>query len=116
LSSNTSLGDLREVLRAAGARPRHELLLLRAWVRGLPLDAFAQDEDARLPRAVQAALPALTAKFAELVTVRSEHRGADASTRFLLALGDGRTIESVLLPGDGVCVSTQVGCAVGCVF
>ena len=34
----------------------------------------------------------------------------------LLALGDGRTIESVLLPGDGVCVSTQVGCAVGCMF
>src|SRR5690606_8939500 len=27
-----------------------------------------------------------------------------------------QTIESVLLPGDGVCVSTQVGCAVGCVF
>ena len=61
-------------------------------------------------------MPALTATLAELVTVRSEHRGADASTRFLLALGDGRTIESVLLPGDGVCVSTQVGCAVGCVF
>ena len=46
----------------------------------------------------------------------SEHRGADESMRFLLALDDGRTIESVLLPGDGVCVSTQVGCAVGCVF
>jgi len=116
VSSGTSLGELRDALRAAGARPRHETLLLRAWVRGLPLDAFAQDEDARLPRALQTALPALTAKLAELVTVRSEHRGADASTRFLLALGDGRTIESVLLPGDGVCVSTQVGCAVGCVF
>ena len=62
------------------------------------------------------ALPALTARFAGLVAVRSEHRGADGSTRFLLALDDGRTIESVLLPGDGVCVSTQVGCAVGCVF
>jgi 23S rRNA (adenine2503-C2)-methyltransferase len=36
--------------------------------------------------------------------------------RFLLGLEDGRTIESVLLPGDGVCVSTQVGCAVGCTF
>jgi 23S rRNA (adenine2503-C2)-methyltransferase len=116
LSSGTSLGDLREALRAAGARPRHETLMLRAWVRGLPLDAFAQGEDVRLPRALQGALPALAAKFAELVTVRSEHRGADTSTRLLLALEDGRTIESVLLPGDGVCVSTQVGCAVGCVF
>ena len=90
--------------------------MLRAWVRGLPLDAFAQDEDARLPRVLQSALPGVSAKFAGLVAVRSEHRGGDASTRFLLGLSDGRTIESVLLPGDGVCVSTQVGCAVGCVF
>ncbi|HUQ50832.1 MAG TPA: RNA methyltransferase [Gammaproteobacteria bacterium] len=116
MSASTSLADLRAALRAAGARPRHETLLLRAWVRGLPLDGFAQSEDARLPRLLQHALPALTAQFAALVTVRSEHRGTDSSTRLLLALGDGRTIESVLLPGDGVCVSTQVGCAVGCVF
>jgi 23S rRNA (adenine2503-C2)-methyltransferase len=116
LSTSTSLTGLRESLRAAGARPRHETLILRAWVRGLPLDAFAQSEDARLPRVLQDALPALSAQFAGVVTVRSEHRGTDASTRLLLALDDGRTIESVLLPGDGVCVSTQVGCAVGCVF
>jgi 23S rRNA (adenine2503-C2)-methyltransferase len=51
-----------------------------------------------------------------LARVLSEHPGADHSLRFLLRLDDGRTIESVLLPGDGVCVSTQVGCAVGCVF
>src|SRR6185436_18831860 len=29
---------------------------------------------------------------------------------------DGLTVESVLLLRDGLCVSTQVGCAVGCVF
>jgi 23S rRNA (adenine2503-C2)-methyltransferase len=92
------------------------MLMLRAWVRGLRLDGFAQTEDARLPRVLQAALPDLTAMFDGLLKVRSEHRGSDASTRLLLSLGDGRTIESVLLPGDGVCVSTQVGCAVGCVF
>jgi len=116
VSSDTSLRGLRDELRAAGARPRHETLMLRAWVRGLPLDAFAQREDSWLPLPLRGALPALTARFAGLVAVRSEHRGADASTRFLLTLDDGRTIESVLLPGDGVCVSTQVGCAVGCVF
>ena len=31
-------------------------------------------------------------------------------------LADGQTVESVLLPRDGVCVSSQVGCAVGCRF
>jgi 23S rRNA (adenine2503-C2)-methyltransferase len=48
--------------------------------------------------------------------VLSEHRGADDSLKLLLRLRDGKTIESVLLPRDGVCVSTQVGCAVGCTF
>ena len=56
--ADTSLHGLREALRAAGARPRHETLMLRAWVRGLPLDAFAQSEDTQLPRALHGALPA----------------------------------------------------------
>jgi len=90
--------------------------MLRAWVRGLPLDAFAQSEDAQLPLKLRRAYPKLALRFATLVGVLSEHRGADASLKLLLGLEDGKTIESVLLPGDGVCVSTQVGCAVGCTF
>jgi 23S rRNA (adenine2503-C2)-methyltransferase len=108
--------ELREQLRVAGARPRHETLALRAWSRGLRLDAFAQREDAWFPGALKRALPALQASIDALVTVRAAHPGADGSERLLLALRDGQTIESVLLPGDGVCVSTQVGCAVGCRF
>ena len=33
-----------------------------------------------------------------------------------MELADGQMVESVLLPRGGLCVSTQVGCAVGCVF
>ena len=116
MSSGASLAELRDALRAAGARPRHETLMLRAWVRGLPLDAFAQSEDAQLPLTLRRAYPKLALRFATLAGVLSEHRGADASLKLLLGLEDGKTIESVLLPGDGVCVSTQVGCAVGCTF
>jgi len=116
VNAGASLAGLRDALRAAGARPRHETLMLRAWVRGLALDAFAQSEDAQLPLGLRRALPELAQRFATLVTVLSEHRGADASLRMLLRLADDKTIESVLLPGDGVCVSTQVGCAVGCTF
>ena len=36
--------------------------------------------------------------------------------RLLVELADGQMVESVLLPRGGLCVSTQVGCAVGCVF
>ncbi len=48
--------------------------------------------------------------------MRSEHTGADGSSRLLLDLADGQSVETVLLPPTGVCVSTQVGCAVGCTF
>ena len=51
-----------------------------------------------------------------LTQLRSELAGEDGSARLLVALKDGQTVESVLLPRDGLCVSTQVGCAVGCVF
>ena len=43
----------------------------------------------------------------------SENEGV---ARLLVGLHDGQTVESVLLPRGGLCVSTQVGCAVGCVF
>jgi 23S rRNA (adenine2503-C2)-methyltransferase len=92
------------------------VLALRAWSRGLPLDAFAQREDSQFPLRLKAALPLVASQVARLATVRSEHPGTDGSVRLLLTLGDGQTIESVLLPGEGVCVSTQVGCAVGCTF
>jgi len=43
----------------------------------------------------------------------------DGSAKFLFELSDGERIESVLLPEDKrktLCVSTQVGCAMGCGF
>ncbi|HEY0826011.1 MAG TPA: RNA methyltransferase, partial [Ramlibacter sp.] len=47
---------------------------------------------------------------------RSAHPGEDGSERLLVELGDGQAVESVLLPRDGLCISSQVGCAVRCVF
>ena len=90
--------------------------MLRAWSRGLALDALSRREDSQFPAKLIAELPVIQARFGALVTIRSEHAGADGSARLLLALQDGQTVECVLLPGDGVCVSTQVGCAVGCTF
>ena len=53
-------------------------------------------------------------------TVARETHSADGFTRkFLLALHDGRQIETVLMRYDGrvtACVSTQAGCAMGCIF
>src|SRR5712675_2340148 len=72
--------------------------------------------DLRARLRAHGALPAIEAGLQGLAQVRSEHPAQDGSARWLIELADGQTIESVLLPRDGVCVSTQVGCAVGCVF
>ena len=49
------------------------------------------------------------------VALRASSNNDDVA-RLLVELADGQMVESVLLPRDGLCVSTQVGCAVGCVF
>lgn len=36
--------------------------------------------------------------------------------RFVVRLADGASVEAVLYRGDSLCVSSQVGCAVGCPF
>jgi 23S rRNA (adenine2503-C2)-methyltransferase len=111
-----TLGQLRARLAALGARPGHERLLLRTWLQGRPL---ARDDRAFadvLPRRLLEALPALGTELAGLARLVSTHPGADGSARLLVGLADGATVESVLLPRAGLCVSTQVGCAVGCTF
>lgn len=106
--------QLQERLRAAGARPCHEQRLLHNWTQARPLDDFKAAYAP--PKSVCAALPALEAELQALARVRAEHASEDGSARLLVELTDGQTVESVLLPRDGVCVSTQVGCAVGCTF
>jgi 23S rRNA (adenine2503-C2)-methyltransferase len=61
-------------------------------------------------------MPAIDAELRGLVRLISNHPTDDGSARLLVGLNDGQTVESVLLPRDGVCVSSQVGCAVGCQF
>ena len=99
---------------AAGARPCHARVLLRDWTRGLPLGAAARP--GFLPRRLSDALPSIAAELAGLARLQSAHAAADGSARLLIALADGQTVETVLLPRAGLCVSTQVGCAVGCTF
>ena len=99
----SSLAELRGALRAAGARPRHEALMMRAWVRGLPLDALAQSEDSQFPRKLRAALPALSARFAGLVGVwKAVARRANGElTTVELHLDNGGWAELTVPGSDG---------------
>ncbi len=112
------IDHIRQCLRAKGAKPCHEQRVLRAWLAARALDSGTrrQSADDFLPLRLRDNLPVIAEELAGLATLRSEHPGADGSARLLIELADAHTIESVLLPRAGLCVSTQVGCAVGCVF
>lgn len=110
------ISELRQQLREAGACPAHEFRVLRLWSQALPQDSGKRRIEHFLPRALREALPAIESAFAGLARIVSAHPASDGSERLLVGLADGQTVESVLLPRDGLCVSSQVGCAVGCVF
>jgi 23S rRNA (adenine2503-C2)-methyltransferase len=58
---------------------------------------------------VESALPVITNRFTS----------GDGTERYLLRLTDGQFVESVLIPRDDrvtFCISSQVGCALGCTF
>lgn len=74
--------------------------------------------------------PALGARAAEIVAgldlslpeVCSMHPSDDGATKLGLRLGDGRIVEAVHMPRDvrrprvTICISSQVGCGMGCTF
>jgi 23S rRNA (adenine2503-C2)-methyltransferase len=116
MMSPMQIEDIRQRLRCAGAKPAHEERVLRHWARSWPQHAGKRRIEDFLPLALRRTLPQLQDELEALVRLHSAHAGEDGSQRLLLQLSDGQTVESVLLPRGGLCVSTQVGCAVGCVF
>lgn len=55
----------------------------------------------------------------EAIVEAEQHSVNSNTTKYLLAYQDGQAVETVLMRqhyGNSVCVSTQVGCAMGCVF
>ncbi len=111
--------DLRQRLHELGANPRHQHRVLRLWSQALPQNHGSRPIEAFLPTTLRNALPEIERELAALATVHSEHLGEDGSLRRVVALADGQLVESVHMPPGRIpalCVSTQVGCAVGCTF
>ncbi len=106
---------LPEDLAAAGCpgRPEHAFARLQrvgSWREGRPDIAWRTRE--WLAERADLALPAVLAS----------HPSDDGATRLVLGLADGQRIEAVHMPrrdGDSrvtCCISSQVGCALGCTF
>jgi 23S rRNA (adenine2503-C2)-methyltransferase len=106
---------LREWLVAHGL-PAYRAGQMRKWLFQKRAATFVQMTD--LPLALR---DRLAAEFQIWTTQVPKHRrSADGSEKLLLELGDAQRIECVLLRDDKehctACISTQVGCAMGCAF
>lgn len=108
-----SLQAMFDHLAGLSAKPAHVRTICRSWLgRG----SWECPRDSKFPKAVLDNLDEIKRELGCAATVRSVHPAGEETARLLLDLRDGQTIESVLLPKDGVCVSSQLGCAVGCRF
>lgn len=75
------------------------------------------DEMSNLPKTLREKLQAQFA-FVTLNEV-AHYRSKDGTVKFLFELSDGNAIETVIMKhsyGNSICVTTQVGCRVGCTF
>ncbi len=109
-----STEELRAWLADQG-HPAYRAAQIERWVLEKRATDFAQMSD--LPAALRTALDGAFRLFTTRV---ARHRQAeDGTEKLLLELADGGQIECVLLrdgPRRSICISTQVGCAMGCVF
>ena len=106
--------EWKPVLLEKGLRPFRAEQILHALYRDY-IDDWEQATT--LPKELRATLAAefpLTA--AEVLEVAES---ADGTRKLLIGFADGNSVETVLIPATGrftQCISTQVGCAMGCAF
>ena len=110
------LSELEDLAERLG-EPRYRGRQLAHWLYGAGAQSVEEMTD--LPRTFRDRLRAET-RIGIPVPRRRQDAPDGAATKFLVALEDGQTIECVLMRFDdgrrSACLSTQVGCAMGCAF
>jgi len=95
--------------------PAYRARQVRHWVFNARVSSF--DEMTNLPKSLRAQL-AGKARINHLEEIKSEV-SRDGTTKYLFKLEDGHTIETVLIPERNhftLCISSQAGCAMNCLF
>jgi 23S rRNA (adenine2503-C2)-methyltransferase len=102
-------------LVAAMNQPKFRSKQLQQWLCGK--GALEWDQMSNIPASLR---NKLADKFAlSGLSIAEQQLSSDGTRKFLFMLRDEQTIESVIIPMDKhytFCVSSQVGCAMGCSF
>ena len=106
--------ELAQVLKDLG-QPGFRAKQVFSW---LHKGARTYDDMTNLPQSLR---QALTAEYPILapVAVRKQESRKDGTIKYLWKLADGNCVETVLMRyhyGNTVCISTEVGCRMGCAF
>jgi len=106
--------EWKPILAERGMRPFRADQILQSLYRDYITD---WDQATTLPRDFR---ERLKAEFPMTSTeTKAVSESADGTKKLLLAFDDGNAVETVLIPAKGrftQCISTQVGCAMGCAF
>ncbi|MEG1850230.1 MAG: 23S rRNA (adenine(2503)-C(2))-methyltransferase RlmN, partial [Oscillospiraceae bacterium] len=108
------LPELTAVMTGLG-QPKFRAKQLFEWLHQKRVSTFA--EMTNLPTALRQTLEETC--YINVLLERRRQCAADGTVKFLFELADGNTIESVLMAhdyGDSLCISSQVGCRMGCAF
>lgn len=103
-------------LFASLGQPRFRADQLFDWLHVKKAEDFSQMTN--LPKALTARLAEETC-LTGLTVRRKLVSKIDGTVKYLFALPDGELVESVLMDyhhGTSICISTQVGCRMGCTF
>lgn len=104
-----------EALVATLGEPRYRAQQIMDWVYGKAVYSFR--DMANLPASLREKLEQC-ARIA-LPVIITVHEANDGTRKYLLRLVDARHVEAVTIPLDDritACLSSQVGCAMGCAF
>lgn len=97
-----------------GEKPFRATQLTR-WIHRYCCDDF--DDMTNLAKVFRAKLKDLA--YIKAPAVVAEHKSADGTRKWLFDVGNGNAVEAVFIPEDDrgtLCISTQAGCAMGCLF
>lgn len=108
-----TIQNIQQKLTEAGANEKHLALFWRQLLAG---QTPQSSRKIRFPKVVETLIPEVVREVGRLLTVEDAVADSSGSQRLVLRLSDGEVIEAVLLPKEGLCLSTQAGCAVGCKF
>ena len=109
-----SLGELSAALKEMG-QPAFRAKQVYTW---LHKGVRTYDEMSNIPQALRTALAERWPLYTPEV-LRKQESQRDGTIKYLWKLADGNCVETVLMRyhyGNTVCISTEVGCRMGCAF